>query len=67
MKKNTTEVSYNDAMSEIEDIIEKLNNGELDIDTISQDVKRATELVVLCKSKLKKSEDEIKKLFSDEN
>lgn len=57
------EISYKDAMTEIEHIIEKLNDGDLDIDTVSKDVKRATELVVLCKSKLKRSELEIKKLF----
>ena len=67
MAKSTKEISYNQAMEEIEGIIEKLNNGELDIDTISQDVKRATELVVICKEKLKKSEDEIKQLFDTES
>lgn len=66
MTKSTKEISYKEAMIEIESIIEKLNNGELDIDTISQDVKRATELVLLCKNKLKKSETEIKKLFEAE-
>ena len=60
------ELSYSEAMIEVEKIIKKLNNDELDIDTISVDIKRATELIKLCKSKLKKSEAEITELFETE-
>ena len=60
------ELSYSEAMVEVEKIIKKLNNDELDIDTISVDIKQATELIKLCKSKLKKSEAEITELFETE-
>ncbi len=60
------EMKYSEAMMEIERIIKKLNDGELDIDTISTEIKQATELIGLCKAKLKKSETEIKELFKTE-
>lgn len=53
------EISYNDALAEIEAILAKLNDESLDIDTLSVQVKRATELISLCKLKLKKVENEV--------
>lgn len=50
-------------MAEVDEILEKLNNEELDIDSLVKDVKQATELLSLCKNKLRSAESEITKLF----
>lgn len=63
MAKSKKEISYQDAMSEVDEILEKLSNEELDIDSLVKDVKHATELLTLCKAKLRSAEDEITKLF----
>lgn len=63
MAKSKKEISYQDAMSEVDEILEKLSNEELDIDSLVKDVKHATELLTLCKVKLRSAEDEITKLF----
>lgn len=57
-------VSYAEAQNEIEDILERLNNEELDIDTLSKEVARAIELIDVCKKRLHKAEGEVNKLFS---
>ena len=63
MAKKTEQISNRDDIGEIDEILKKLNSGETDIDTMSVDVKRASELISLCKNKLKKSEEELKKIL----
>ena len=54
------EVKYEQAVSELEQIVNKMENDELDIDQLSEQLKRAKELVKLCKDKLTKTDEEIK-------
>ena len=60
------EIKYEEAVSELEEIVEKMENDELDIDQLSDQLKRAKELVKLCKDKLTKTDEEIKKLLQDD-
>lgn len=63
MEKSIKELSYNQAVEELEVIIAKLNDENVDVDRLSEYVKRATELVELCKTKLTKAEKEVSKLL----
>lgn len=58
-----TELKYEDALRQIEQIVEKLENNELDIDTMGKQLKTAQKLIRLCKDKLTKTDDEIKKIL----
>ena len=58
-----TELKYEDALRQIEQIVEKLENNELDIDTMGEQLKTAQKLIRLCKDKLTKTDDEIKKVL----
>ncbi|MDD7530460.1 MAG: exodeoxyribonuclease VII small subunit [Prevotellaceae bacterium] len=60
MKKN---IKYEEAVRELENIVAQMENGQLDIDTLSAQLARAQELVEVCKSKLLKTDNEIKKLL----
>ena len=62
MKKS--EISYNKAVEEIEEIIENLNNDNMDIDKLAKEVKRASELINICKEKLRDAEKEIDKIYN---
>lgn len=62
----TKEIKYEQAVSELEEIVEKMENDELDIDQLSEQLKRAKELVKLCKDKLTKTDEEIKKLLEED-
>jgi len=61
MKKK--EISYNDAIAEIEAIVEKIGNSDLNIDELNKDVERAIELISFCKTKLHTTEENINKIL----
>ena len=60
MKQN---IKYEDAVRRLEDIVTRMENNELDIDTLSEQLKTAQQLIKLCKDKLTKTDGEIKKLL----
>lgn len=60
------EMKYEKAVCELEEIVDKMERDELDIDQLSKQLKRAKVLVKLCKDKLTKTDEEIKKLLSEE-
>lgn len=59
-------MKYEKAVCELEEIVDKMERDELDIDQLSEQLKRAKVLVKLCKDKLSKTDEEIKKLLSEE-
>jgi exodeoxyribonuclease VII small subunit len=59
------EFSFNEAVIEIEDILRNIESGELDVDKLSVEVKRASELIKQCQKKLKSTEDEINSIFKE--
>ena len=56
-------LKYGDAVREIEQMLEKLRTEQLDVDTLANEVKRATELIAACKSRLKEVEGEVNKIL----
>ena len=61
-KKN---ISYNKALEEIEQIIEKIKNQEPNIDELADNVKRVSELISICKDKLHKAEKDVNDILDD--
>lgn len=59
---NKKEISYNEAMSEVEKILKSLETDNPDIDTMSENVKKAVELLQICKKKLYQTDEEIKSI-----
>ena len=60
------EMKYEVAFAELQTIVQKMENDELDIDQMSEQLKRAQELIKLCKDKLTKTDEEIKKILGEE-
>ena len=60
------EMKYEAAMAELQSIVRKMENDELDIDQMAEQLTRAQELIKLCKDKLTKTDEEIKKILSAE-
>lgn len=56
-------LNYEEAVSQLEEIVKKMESGELDIDMMSTELKNAQQLIKLCKDKLTKTEEEIKKIL----
>jgi exodeoxyribonuclease VII small subunit len=59
------EFSFNEAVIEIEDILKNIESGDLDVDKLSIEVKRASELIKQCQKKLRTTEEEINSIFKD--
>lgn len=64
MDKNKT--GYAEAIAEIETILERFNNEQFDVDALAAQVKRATELIALCRAKLRKAEDDVAKVLKED-
>ena len=58
-------INYNKALAEIETIIDSLNDESIDVDKLTIKVKRATELIKLCKERLQKVESEVEDILND--
>ena len=55
--------NYEEAVSQLEEIVQKMEIGELDIDMMSTELKKAQQLIKLCKDNLTKTDEEIKKIL----
>lgn len=52
-------LTYNQALTELEAILKSFDSGEADIDTLSAQVARATELITFCRERLQRVEKEL--------
>jgi exodeoxyribonuclease VII small subunit len=57
------EFSFSEAVTEIGEILKQIESGELDVDKLSVEVKRASELIRQCQKKLRTTEEEINDIF----
>jgi exodeoxyribonuclease VII small subunit len=62
MSNNT---SYTDAFDELQIIVTEIESGEISVDELSDKVKRATELIRICKTKLTTTEENVNKILKD--
>ncbi len=57
--------NYGEAIAEVEKILARFSDGSLDVDTLAAEVKRATELVGWCKTRLAKAEKEVTEVLNE--
>ena len=60
-----SEIKYEAALAELQSIVSKMENDELDVDQMSVQLKRAQELIKFCKEKLTRTDEEIKKILAE--
>jgi exodeoxyribonuclease VII small subunit len=61
----TKKISYNEAMTEIEEILDKIENEELDVDELAEKVKRVSVLLKICKDKLQKTNEQVEQVLKE--
>ena len=61
----TNSMKYEEAMRELERIVARMENDEPDIDSLGEQLRRAQQLIKMCKAKLNKADEEIKEILSD--
>lgn len=57
--------TYNEAIEKLHAIVEEIEKEALDVDMLSEKVKEATRLIKLCKEKLFKADEEVKKILEE--
>ena len=57
-------IKYEEALREIEEIVSRLENDEMDIDSLSTELKKAQKLIKQCKDVLEKTEQDVKSILS---
>ena len=57
------DISYTEALAEIEAILTSLQSSNCDVESLAKKVERASELIDLCRKKLRKAESDVDKLF----
>jgi len=58
-------LTYSQAIGELEKIVDEIESESVDVDVLAEKVKRATYLIKFCKSNLRTTEEEVKKVLSD--
>ncbi len=58
-------MKYEEAVHQLEEIVQKMENGEYSIDEIAVQLQTAQRLIKLCKDKLTKTEQEIQKIQAE--
>jgi len=61
----TKTVTYNEAISEIEEILDKIENEELDVDELAEKVKRVSALLKICKEKLQSTNEQVEHILKE--
>lgn len=59
-------MKYEQAVAELEQIVTQMESGQLDLDTLTTKLKRAQELIKLCKDRLTKTDEEIQQILNDD-
>ena len=60
-------LDYTEAYEELQNIVREIEDGEISVDELSVKVKRAAELIEICKNKLTSTEEDVNKILGDLN
>ena len=55
--------TYTEAYTELQELVELLENAEISVDELSEKIKLATELIKICEEKLTSTEAEVSKII----
>jgi exodeoxyribonuclease VII small subunit len=55
-----SDLTYSEAFSKLGELVEQLEEGNIQLDNLSDKVKQANELVAICENKLRKIEIDVK-------
>lgn len=57
--------NYVQAFEELKTIVSEIEQGEISVDQLSEKVKRATQLIKICKAKLTATEEDVNKILKE--
>ena len=53
------EIGFTDAMKELEQILARVEGEEVDLDRLAEELRRAAELLEICRAKIRRAELEV--------
>jgi exodeoxyribonuclease VII small subunit len=59
MSDGAVEIGYADAMAELGDILAELERDDLDVDVLAERVRRAGELIALCRARIARAQADV--------
>jgi exodeoxyribonuclease VII small subunit len=59
------EPGYAEAMAELEEILEELEGDDLDVDVLADRVKRASELIASCRTRIARAQSDVESIVTD--
>ncbi len=59
------DISYTDALNELNEIAHAIENESIAVDELTTKLKRASQLITLCRAKLRLTEEEVKKIIGE--
>jgi exodeoxyribonuclease VII small subunit len=62
MAEDSREMRFGAAMQELEGILRRVEGEEIDIDELADELKRAAELLELCRAKIRRAEVEVSQI-----
>lgn len=63
--KTNSKITYNEAIERLDVIMSQINGGNVDIDKLSSLLSEAHELIKLCRLRLYKVDEEVKKMLAE--
>ena len=57
--------TYVEAFEELQQIVSEIEEGEISVDELSEKVKRAAQLIAICKTKLSTTEEDVNRILKD--
>ena len=58
-------LGYAEAMTELEGILDELEGDHLDVDVLAERVRRASELIKLCRTRISRAQDDVNRIVTD--
>ena len=59
------ELGYAEAMTELDGILDELEGDHLDVDVLAERVRRASELIKLCRTRITRAQEDVGRIVTD--
>ena len=58
-------MTYTEAYEELQELVQYMESGQINVDELALKVKRSAELIKICKVKLHETEEDVQKILKD--
>lgn len=58
-------MNYTEAFEELQQLVSHMESGQINVDELALKVKRAAELIIICKLKLHETESDVQKILKE--